>query len=113
MLYNERLTVRLIGAMVFRRSAWVKRNMTDLDPCLTGCDSALAEAELLLAMLAASGTNEAALAPVRESITTLHREVDRLRGLKVAPLRKKADPFWMELGGGGSPWPSGGAPHCN
>ncbi len=84
--------------------------MTDFEPCLAGCDSALAEAELLLAMLAASGTDETTLAPVRESIATLHREVDRLRGLKVAPLRKKNDPFWMELGGGESPWPSTGAP---
>ena len=106
MLYNERLTVRLIGAMVFRRSAWVKRIMTDLDPCLAGCDCALAEAEQLLAILAASGTDEAALAPVRASIATLRREVDRLRGLKVAPSRKKANPFWMDLGGGTTPWQS-------
>ncbi len=84
--------------------------MTDLDPCLAGCDSALAEAELLLAMLAASGTNETALAPVRASIATLHREVDRLRGLKVTPSRKKVDPLWMEIGGGGSPWSPGGLP---
>ena len=110
MLYNERLTVRLIGAMVFRRSAWVKRIMTDLDPCLAGCDCALAEAEQLLAVLAATGTDEAALAPVRASIATLRREVDRLRGLKVAPSRKKADPFWMELGGNQSPWRSDGPP---
>ena len=61
-------------------------------------------------MLAASGTDEAALAPVRDSIATLHREVARLRGLNVAPLRKKADPFWMELGSGQSPWESGGTP---
>ena len=109
MLYNGCLIAGLIEAMVFRRAAWVKRIMTDLEPCLAGCDSALAEADLLLAILAASGTNESALAPVRDSIATLHREVDRLRGFKVAPLRKKADPFWMELGGGESPWSSTGA----
>ena len=80
--------------------------MTDLDPCLAGCDSALAEAELLLAMLAATGTDEGALAPVRASIAKLHREVDRLRGLKVDPSRKKANPFWMDLGGGTTPWQS-------
>ena len=84
--------------------------MTDLDPCLAGCDSALAEAELLLAMLAATGTDEAALAPVRHSIAKLRREVDRLRGLKVAPSQKKADPFWMELGGGESLWTPGSDP---
>lgn len=84
--------------------------MTDLDPCLAGCDSALAEAELLLAMLAATGTDESALVPVRASIAKLRREVDRLRGLKVAPSRKNADPFWMELGGGQSPWTANGAP---
>lgn len=87
--------------------------MTDLIPCLAGCDSALAEAELLLALLAASGTDEAALAPVRMSIANLRREVDRLRGIKVAPARKKSGPLWMEIGGGESPWSSGGVPLGN
>ena len=83
--------------------------MIDLDPCLAGCDSALAEAELLLAMLGASGTDEAELAPVRASITVLRREVGRLRGLKVQPSRRQTDPFWIDLGGRESPWPSGAA----
>lgn len=84
--------------------------MTDLDPCLAGCDSALAEAELLLAMLGAAGSDDDALAPVKLSIATLRREVDRLRGLKVVPVRRRTDPFWMELGGSGeSPWAAGGA----
>jgi len=80
--------------------------MIELDPCLAGCDSALAEAELLLAVLGASGTDAAALAPVRASIAVLRREVDRLRGLKVHPARRKTDPFWMQTGKSQSPWPS-------
>ena len=84
--------------------------MTNLDPCLAGCDSALAEAELLLAMLAGSGSDEVALVPVRASITALRREVDRLRGLKVPPARRKTNPFWTQFGEAQSPWPSIGSP---
>jgi len=79
--------------------------MTDLDPCLAGCDAALAEAQALLAMLDGAGLDEAAIAPVRGSIARLRREIDRLRGLKVAPAPRQSDPWWIELGGGGeSPW---------
>lgn len=85
------------------------RNMTDLDPCLAGCDAALAEAELLLAMLNDAALIDAELGPVRRSITTLRREVDRLRGMKVVPSRRETDPFWMKLGSADSPWPASGS----
>ena len=80
--------------------------MTDLDPCLAGCDSALAEAERLLAVLAATGSDGAAVAPIRRTIARLRREVDRLRGLKVSPARREFSPFRTQLAGGKSPWPS-------
>jgi len=80
--------------------------MTNLDPCLAGCDRALAEAERLLAVLAATDGDEAALTPVRTTIARLRREVDRLRGLKVSPARREFSPFRTQLTGGKSPWPS-------
>ena len=83
--------------------------MTDLDPCLAGCDAALAEAELLLAMLGAVAPVDAGLEPVRRRIETLRREVDRLRGMKVASPRRKTDPLWTDIHGVGSPWPVSGA----
>lgn len=79
--------------------------MTDLDPCLAGCDAALAEAELLLAILGANPATETDLAPVRLSISAMRREVDRLRGMKIVPPRTKTDPYWMNLAEGESPWP--------
>lgn len=84
--------------------------MNELDPCLAGCDSALAEAERLLAMLAATGSDEESLAPVRASVARLRREIDRLRGLKVPPARRKTGPSWTQSPGGESPWPSIVAP---
>ena len=84
--------------------------MNELDPCLAGCDSALGEAERLLAMLAATGSAEESLAPVQASIARLRREVDRLRGLKVAPARRKTGPLWMQSSGGESPWPTNVTP---
>ena len=80
--------------------------MNQLEPCLTGCDSALAEAERLLAILAATGSAEESLAPAQASIARLRREVDRLRGLKVAPARRKTGPLWTQSPGGESPWPT-------
>lgn len=80
--------------------------MTDLDPCLAGCDAALAEAERMLAMLGAGGTDDTALAPVRHSIAKLRREVGRLRGLKTPRIRKENDPLWIDLVASRSPWPS-------
>lgn len=84
--------------------------MTDLDPCLAGCDRALAEAERLLALLAATGYDEAALMPVRATIARLRREVDRLRGLEVSPARNEINPFRTQLIGAKSPWPTTIAP---
>ena len=77
--------------------------MDQLDPCLAGCDQALTEAERMLAMLAATGTAEDSLAPVRASIARLQREVGRLRGLKVAPAAQRTSPMWTDFGPN-SPW---------
>ncbi|MCY7279354.1 MAG: hypothetical protein LH610_00385 [Sphingomonas bacterium] len=84
--------------------------MIDLDPCLAGCDAALAEAEVLLAMLSGESPIDAELGRVRRSVAALRHEVDRLRGIKVARVRRNTDPFWMELRTAESPWPPGGAP---
>ena len=46
--------------------------MTDLDPCLLGCDTTLAEADLLIAMLAADPNSLVAeLSAVRLRIAAL------------------------------------------
>ncbi len=80
--------------------------MTDLDPCLLGCDSALAEADLLIAMLEAGPESvEHELSAVRTRIVQLRREVDRLRGLPIVPTRRNPYPEWSELAGAGLPWP--------
>ena len=80
--------------------------MTGLDPCLIGCDSALAEADLLLVML---GNSPAALDPelaaVRLRIARLRREVDRLRGMPIEPDRRTLQPDWSGSTAIGSPWP--------
>ena len=99
--------MKRVGDVPIRMSI---KTMTDLDPCLAGCDSALAEAALLLAILSASGSDETALAPVRQSIAKLRREVDRLRGFKVIPARREADPGWMSFGEAHSPWQPGEPP---
>ena len=80
--------------------------MTELDPCLAGCDAALAEAQLLIAVLDGLGGNDAALDPVRRSIAALRREVDRLRGVKVMSQRRYTDPFWTNMAPGQLPWPT-------
>ena len=87
--------------------------MTDLDPYLAGCDRALAEAERLLTLLAATGSDKAALTPVRATIARLRREVDRLRGLKVPPARRESSPFRTHLADGKSPWQSTIAPSAD
>ena len=79
--------------------------MTDLDPCLLGCDNALAEAELLIAMLSgASDSLEPELSAVQMRIGLLRREVDRLRGMSTVPTRRKIHPDWIDLASNGSPW---------
>ena len=79
--------------------------MTDLDPCLLGCDSALAEADLLIAMLSDSSDSlDPELTAVRLTITRLRREVDRLRGMPIVPARGKIHPDWIDLSSEGSPW---------
>lgn len=80
--------------------------MNDLDPCLAGCDAALAEAELLLAMLGRGSPAGIDLDGAKASIAALRREVDRLRGMKVVPARRRNDPLSIELPGPNSPWPS-------
>ena len=82
------------------------RNMTELDPCLAGCDAALAEAQLLIAVLGGLEADDAALDPVRRSIAALRRAVDRLRGVKVITQRKNTDRFWTDMVTGQLPWPT-------
>ena len=85
--------------------------MTDLDPCLLGCDNALAEADLLIAMLSDCPDSLAAeLSAVRLRIAALRHEVERLRGMATLPVRRKSPPDWIDLAANGSPWaaPGGG-----
>jgi len=86
--------------------------MTDLDPCLLGCDSALAEADLLIAMLSdGPGSLEPELSAVRLRIAALRHEIERLRGLPTLPVRRKIHPDWIDLAANGSPWTAFGADH--
>lgn len=79
--------------------------MTDLQPCLSGCDQALAEAELLIASLEYGPARlEAELSGIRDRIATLRREVERLRGMGGAPMRKRIEPDWSDLSSSESPW---------
>ncbi len=91
--------------------------MTDIQPCLAGCDQALAEADLLIACLADFPASlEPELAATRQRIAILRREVDRLRGMTTLPRRRKKHPDWIDLSNNGSPWgaagldPAGGLP---
>ena len=79
--------------------------MTDLDPCLLGCEVALAKADLLIAMLSDSSDSlDPELSAVRMRIALLRREVDRLRGMATVPARRKIHPDWIDLASNGSPW---------
>ena len=79
--------------------------MTDLEPCLLGCDTALAEADLLVAMLSDGADSlDPELSTVRMRIALLRREVDRLRGMATVPARRKIHPDWIDLTSNGSPW---------
>lgn len=82
--------------------------MTDLDPCLAGCDKALAEAELLIACLVDFPASiEPELTATRQRIAALRREVDRLRGMPAISSRKKIHPDWLNIADSGSPWTIG------
>lgn len=83
--------------------------MTDLDPFLLDCDTALVEAELLITMLSDSLDPE--LAAVRLRIAALRHEVERLRGMATLPVRRKAPPDWSEHTANGSPWAALGGDH--
>lgn len=79
--------------------------MTDLEPCLSGCDQALAEAELLIASLEHGPARlDVELSGLRDRIATLRREVERLRGMGGASIRKRIEPNWTEVSGSESPW---------
>lgn len=67
--------------------------MTDLQPSLAKCDDALAQAELLIAFLAADpAQRDWDLSALRQRITTLRAEVERLRGMQGTPFRKRIEP---------------------
>jgi hypothetical protein len=83
--------------------------MTDLDRYLAGCDAMLAEADLLIARLAASpDVEDPELAATRDRIAVLRREVDRLRGMKIAHGRSVFDPKRTDFPQSEMPWPSRG-----
>ena len=82
--------------------------MIDAEPCLAGCEQALAEAEFLLTGLAAlPGSLEPELTSVRARIARLRFEVERLRGMSTVRTRRNIHPDWIELIGGRAPWPAG------
>ena len=79
--------------------------MTNLEPWLSGCDKALAEADLLIATLSDfPAPLEPELTATRLRINELRREVDRLRGMPTVPPRRKVHPDWIDLASSGSPW---------
>ena len=79
--------------------------MPSLDPCLAGCDHALAEADRLIASLAGFPVSlEPELAATRIRIAVLRREVERLRGMTTLPPRRKIHPDRIDLSNSASPW---------
>ena len=79
--------------------------MNDIEPCLSGCDQALAEADRLIACLAEFPASlEPELTATRQRIAVLRREVERLRGMTTLPRRRKMHPDWIDLASEGSPW---------
>ena len=89
--------------------------MTDLDPCLLGCDLALAEADRLLRLLSeATLPLDPELSAVRLRISALRVEVERLRGMRTLPSTRRLPPDWIDLTGDRSPWAApGGEPFAN
>ncbi len=83
--------------------------MTDYDPCLSGCDQALAEAELLITSLAEfQSPLDPELGAFIERIATLRQEVERLRGMPTVRVRRKLHPDWINLAGEAALWPTAG-----
>ena len=83
--------------------------MTELQPCLTGCDQALAEAELLIASLANFPVSmEPELAATKARIAALRHEVERLRGMATVRVRRNIPPVWINLANDVAPWPVAG-----
>lgn len=79
--------------------------MTDLEPWLSGCDEALAEADLLIATLSDSPASiELELTATRLRIAQLRREVDRLRGMATRAPRRQIHSDWIDLARNSSPW---------
>ena len=79
--------------------------MTNLETWLSGCDKALAEADLLIATLSDfPGALEPELTATRLRISELRREVDRLRGMPAVPQRRKIAPNRIDLSNIDSPW---------
>ena len=79
--------------------------MTKLETWLSGCDKALAEADLLIATLSDFPASlEPELTATRLRISALRREVDRLRGMPADPQRRKIAPDQIDLFNIDSPW---------
>ncbi len=83
--------------------------MAELQPCLAGCDQALAEAEVLIASLARFPASlDPELAATKLRIAALRHEVERLRGMTTFRVRRKIHPDWIDLANGVTPWPAAG-----
>ncbi len=79
--------------------------MTDFQPYLAGCDQALAEAELLITSLTEGpGQIDEDLTALRQRIATMRLEVERLRGMRRAPIPKRIQPERINFNGLDSPW---------
>ena len=79
--------------------------ITCLDPCLIGCDHALAEADKLIQSLVdCPASLDPELAAVRMRIGALRHEVERLRGMPIMPMRRETRPDRIDLTAIGSPW---------
>ena len=83
--------------------------MDDFRPCLTECDRALVEAELMVACLADFPASlEPELTATRQRIAQLRHEIEWLRGMSILPARRKMHPDWIDLASHGSPWAARG-----
>ena len=82
--------------------------MTNLRTWLSGCNKALAEADLLIASLSDFPASlEPELSATRLRISELRHEVDRLRGMSAVPQSRKNAPERIDLSTINSPWATG------
>lgn len=79
--------------------------MTKIEPCLLGCDTALAEADRLMHLLCGySRPLDPEITALRRRIAALRKEVERLRGITSVRAERRMNTDWIDPSHIGSPW---------